>query len=199
MRRHFATKSKTKPKDPTELPRLQPVVPNKDSTARDHLANERTFLAWTRTSLGIVGLGVAISEYYSSEQHFDGQNTRREKNSLNFGWNNEAQKVEVELEKVPVESGKGRNARSFRDQYLTTYVPLTLVCAGGGLLFMSGVRYFYVGRLLLQGNFAPSRNEVGIVFGLSALITSMATIVVLTDPDDLWTKTQERFNSKSDA
>lgn len=36
------------------------IVKNKDSTARDHLANERTFLAWVRTALGLVGLGVLL-------------------------------------------------------------------------------------------------------------------------------------------
>ena len=37
-------------------------VRNQDSTARDHLANERTYLAWVRTSLGFVGLGLFISK-----------------------------------------------------------------------------------------------------------------------------------------
>lgn len=36
------------------------LVDNIDSTARDHLANERTFLAWVRTALGLVGLGVLL-------------------------------------------------------------------------------------------------------------------------------------------
>lgn len=36
------------------------LVENTDSTARDHLANERTFLAWVRTALGLVGLGVLL-------------------------------------------------------------------------------------------------------------------------------------------
>jgi len=36
------------------------VIQNQGSTARDHLANERTFLAWVRTSLGVVGLGVVV-------------------------------------------------------------------------------------------------------------------------------------------
>lgn len=31
--------------------------------ARDHLANERTFLAWIRTSLGIVGLGFVVVKF----------------------------------------------------------------------------------------------------------------------------------------
>ena len=36
------------------------LVENRESTARDHLANERTFLAWVRTALGLVGLGVLL-------------------------------------------------------------------------------------------------------------------------------------------
>lgn len=41
-------------------PTMGDVVENLESTARDHLANERTFLAWVRTALGLVGLGVVI-------------------------------------------------------------------------------------------------------------------------------------------
>eukprot|EP00439_Symbiodinium_sp_Y106_P048773 s4217_g6.t1 len=35
-------------------------VKNTGSTARDHLANERTFLAWLRTGLSLVGAGFGI-------------------------------------------------------------------------------------------------------------------------------------------
>ncbi|MFT5355504.1 MAG: putative membrane protein [Polyangiales bacterium] len=37
-------------------------IENVRSTARDHLANERTFLAWVRTALGIMGLGVILEK-----------------------------------------------------------------------------------------------------------------------------------------
>ena len=37
-------------------------IPNQGSTARDHLANERTFLAWVRTALGFIGLGVFVAK-----------------------------------------------------------------------------------------------------------------------------------------
>lgn len=37
-------------------------VENRGSTARDHLANERTFLAWLRTGLGVVGLGLLLEK-----------------------------------------------------------------------------------------------------------------------------------------
>lgn len=42
------------------------IVENRDSTARDHLANERTFLAWVRTALGLVGLGVLLERLGAS-------------------------------------------------------------------------------------------------------------------------------------
>ena len=38
------------------------TVPNEGSEARDHLANERTFLAWARTGMAFVGLGVAADQ-----------------------------------------------------------------------------------------------------------------------------------------
>jgi uncharacterized membrane protein YidH (DUF202 family) len=38
-------------------------IPNTGSTARDHLANERTWLAWTRTSLGLVAFGLGWERF----------------------------------------------------------------------------------------------------------------------------------------
>ena len=37
--------------------------PGGAARAADHLANERTFLAWIRTSLGVIGLGFAIAKF----------------------------------------------------------------------------------------------------------------------------------------
>lgn len=35
--------------------------PGASSRTRDHLANERTFLAWIRTALGLIGLGFVLA------------------------------------------------------------------------------------------------------------------------------------------
>ena len=40
-----------------------PVFKNTGSVARDHLASERTFLAWLRTGLGFIALGIAIERF----------------------------------------------------------------------------------------------------------------------------------------
>jgi uncharacterized membrane protein YidH (DUF202 family) len=41
--------------------RAEPLK-NTGSLARDLLASERTFLAWTRTGLGFIALGVALEK-----------------------------------------------------------------------------------------------------------------------------------------
>ncbi|GAM17432.1 hypothetical protein SAMD00019534_006070, partial [Acytostelium subglobosum LB1] len=43
------------------------ILENKGSTARDHLANERTYLAWVRTGLSAIALGVALAKIGSSK------------------------------------------------------------------------------------------------------------------------------------
>jgi uncharacterized membrane protein YidH (DUF202 family) len=40
-----------------------PLYKNTGSVARDHLASERTFLAWIRTGLGFVALGIAVERF----------------------------------------------------------------------------------------------------------------------------------------
>lgn len=42
---------------------LTQELDNRGSEARDHLANERTFLSWIRTALGIIGLGVIVGRF----------------------------------------------------------------------------------------------------------------------------------------
>jgi putative membrane protein len=41
--------------------------PDADSRARTHLANERTFLAWFRTGIALIALGIAAAQFLSRE------------------------------------------------------------------------------------------------------------------------------------
>lgn len=43
------------------------IRPSEGSLARDHLANERTFLSWVRTCLAFIGLGVLVAELVDTE------------------------------------------------------------------------------------------------------------------------------------
>lgn len=50
-------------------------LPYKGTAARDHLASERTFLAWLRTSLGLASLGITILQLHK----LHGQSKRLDK------------------------------------------------------------------------------------------------------------------------
>ena len=51
------------PDDPVSLDGSTGLSGNR---ARDHLANERTYLAWLRTSLGVLALAAAIARFSTS-------------------------------------------------------------------------------------------------------------------------------------
>ena len=39
------------------------IIENTGSIARDHLANERTFIAWLRTGVTLMGVGIALVKF----------------------------------------------------------------------------------------------------------------------------------------
>lgn len=45
---------------PVQSPGLPPTPSRNPNRVRDHLANERTFLAWIRTAVALMGFGVVI-------------------------------------------------------------------------------------------------------------------------------------------
>lgn len=47
--------------------------PRGPTYATDHLANERTFLAWIRTSLAVIGLGFAVAKFGTWLRELAGQ------------------------------------------------------------------------------------------------------------------------------
>ncbi|EFA80227.1 hypothetical protein PPL_07052 [Heterostelium album PN500] len=56
----------SKSKDHVRRVLFTKILENKGSVARDHLANERTFLAWLRTGLSCIALGVALAKIGTS-------------------------------------------------------------------------------------------------------------------------------------
>ncbi len=47
--------------EPSQNPPLKPTPARPEGRVRDHLANERTFLAWVRTALGLIGIGFVLA------------------------------------------------------------------------------------------------------------------------------------------
>jgi putative membrane protein len=49
---------------PAPMPAKEPAAPlHNDKKATEHLANERTFLAWVRTSIAIISLGFVVAKF----------------------------------------------------------------------------------------------------------------------------------------
>ena len=46
--------------DPASSPGVEPI---REAAVRDHLANERTVLAWQRTALAVVGIGFVVDRF----------------------------------------------------------------------------------------------------------------------------------------
>ena len=46
---------------------VRPEQPDEESRARTHLANERTFLAWFRTGITLIALGIAAAQFLTLE------------------------------------------------------------------------------------------------------------------------------------
>lgn len=113
---------------------------NTGSVARDHLALERTFLAWLRTGLGFIALGIAIERF----------------SQLDIG---------ALLEHVrPSESiGANRNTTVSQNKGREHLLPATLLSTGSGSIAYGTSRYFLTMRLLEQGLYKPAYHGAAVL------------------------------------
>ena len=134
---------------------LGSVIPNTGSTARDHLANERTFLAWARTGLTFVALGVAIdslSRMKSESVHFHAQDSETPEKLESQG----------------------------RSKHLPA---IGCVATGGSVLAFATLRYFRVQRVLLMGCFPINRWGVATVIMTTSALTAISLGMTFSDED----------------
>ena len=140
-------------------------VENSGSTARDHLANERTFLAWARTGLGFLGAGTALFAAYFFQVAQDGRggSTARARPPGGGG-----PYVDDPVEPPYV-------LEAFED-----IVPACALLWTNGLLFLgySIRRYFAVAAALEQGRFRIAKGSLVFVTGTTGLLTGLSLAIV---------------------
>lgn len=112
-----------------------PLLSNTGSTARDHLASERTFLAWLRTGLGFIALGIAVERF----------------NQLDLS----------ELLPSKAKSRSEHERRTHNDKSDTLVA--ALLGTGSGSIVYGTSRYFSNMRLLEQGLFKPAFHGAAIL------------------------------------
>lgn len=135
------------------LARKAPTYANTGSVARDHLASERTFLAWMRTGLGFVALGIAVERFSQLDletliDHLLPDHAKASKQSR-------------------AESDREARHRQDREQMLVGM----LLGTGGGSIVYGVTRYFSTMRLLEGGKFRPSYFGAA---GLGIVVSTMA-------------------------
>ncbi|KAI9866082.1 MAG: hypothetical protein M1813_001643 [Trichoglossum hirsutum] len=126
---------------------------NKGSVARDHLALERTFLAWLRTSLAFASIGVAITQLFrlstSLDDTDDGRGTGRP-------------------------SPGARHLRQVGKPLGATFLAIAIV-----VLFLGFHRYFESQYWIMRGKFPVSRGGIAIVTVVAGLLIVVSLVVVI--------------------
>jgi uncharacterized membrane protein YidH (DUF202 family) len=127
---------------------------NKGSVARDHLALERTFLAWLRTSLSFASIGIAITQLFR----------------LNTSLSNSPDASHTASPQAKLRHlGKPLGA---------TFIGISIL-----MLLIGFHRYFEAQHYVIRGKFPASRGSIIIVSAIAgALIASSLIIIVVTAP-----------------
>ncbi|KAL8790038.1 MAG: hypothetical protein Q9195_006540 [Heterodermia aff. obscurata] len=128
---------------------------NKGSVARDHLALERTFLAWLRTSLAFASIGIAITQLFRLNTTISERSGLKPNNPPNT----------YHLRQL----GKPLGA---------TFLGIAIL-----VLAVGGRRYFDSQYWIIRGKFPASRGSIFLItfVALSLIITSLV-VVMTVDP-----------------
>ncbi|KAF7370834.1 DUF202 domain-containing protein [Mycena sanguinolenta] len=137
--------------EPSLLERLKItlLLENSGSVARDHLASERTFLAYVRTSLAIASTGVALVQLFTISTDTTSDN----KTSF-----------------LPTTQ---------RIQAWARPLGATMVCFGLVVLTFGTIRYFRIQSALIQGMFPVARlTAASITFVLATIVIIVFAIML---------------------
>ncbi|KAM5357042.1 hypothetical protein ACJZ2D_016672 [Fusarium nematophilum] len=128
---------------------------NKGSVARDHLAIERTFLAWLRTSLSFASIGIAVTQLFRLNTSLEGGGEGGIDASKNM-----------------------ETLRQMGKPLGTTFLGISIL-----ILFLGYKRYFQSQHWVMQGKFPASRGTITIVaFVAFAIMVASLVVVIATHP-----------------
>lgn len=125
---------------------------NKASVARDHMANERTFLAWLRTSLSFISIGIGVTQLFRLED--------------------KATKVNINNHVIDLNDdilAKGKSIVKYGKPLGSVFLVLGILT-----LLMGFVRFFQVQHMLTKNFYPASR------LSIFALVLAILVVVLIT-------------------
>lgn len=157
---------------------------NKGSVARDHLALERTFLAWLRTSLSFASIGIAVTQLFRLNTTLQDQEAT-----------NGTQAVVVSSGAGATLSAEGQGQRAiYESKFLTALAtspelrklskvgkPLGATFLGVAILILliGFHRYFESQHYVIRGKFPASRGSVILVSMVAGALIVSSLVVIL--------------------
>ncbi|KAH7380412.1 hypothetical protein DE146DRAFT_295473 [Phaeosphaeria sp. MPI-PUGE-AT-0046c] len=134
---------------------------NKGSVARDHLALERTFLAWLRTSLSFASIGIAITQLFRLNTSLSSPSHHRSSS-----------------DPANASSSSKEHLRHLGKPLGATFIGIAIV-----MLFIGFHRYFEAQHYVIRGKFPASRGSIVLVSLIAgALILSSLVVILVTAP-----------------
>jgi len=154
-------------------------IPNVGSVARDHLANERTFLAWSRTGMVFIGLGVALQEYYSDHSKEEEEDSPPSSSAKGA----KAAPSRLGMHAVDEDAPGLRLIHKVENVLPSSWRRLTavisMIAAGGATLTYGTLRYYHVQSALRRGMFPPNQSGILLLVVISASLTVGALSYVM--------------------
>ncbi|KAI6114269.1 hypothetical protein F5141DRAFT_1002405 [Pisolithus sp. B1] len=145
--------------------KLSLVLENKGNVARDHLASERTYLAYVRTSLACASAGVG---WWSS--------LHSATSSLTV-WYSLVQLFALSSSSSSTASSQGTT----NTQKFARPLGVTVVVLGIGVLILGLTRYFTVQAAMLRGRFPVARNTITLISVALAALVSVVMGILLSE------------------
>ncbi|PLN78121.1 hypothetical protein BDW42DRAFT_187598 [Aspergillus taichungensis] len=145
---------------------------NKGSVARDHLALERTFLAWLRTSLAFASIGIAVTQLFRLNTS-QGSTSAQASAPLHAGLSPLLSPQLHDPSSFRVAS-KSEQLRSIGKPLGTTFIGVAIV-----ILMVGFHRYFESQYWIIRGKFPASRGSVALIAFIAAALIIAALVVIL--------------------
>ncbi|EMC98609.1 hypothetical protein BAUCODRAFT_375626 [Baudoinia panamericana UAMH 10762] len=146
---------------------------NKGSVARDHLALERTFLAWLRTSLSFASIGIAVTQLFRLNTSLQGNSGGNSSASSSSQLSSESHQQPLQASASPATQHRLRHVGK---PLGATFLGISIL-----ILLIGFHRYFESQHYVIRGKFPASRGSIILVsiVAFTLIISSFIVVVAI--------------------